>query len=667
MLVGIFDENGKKYGAEDCICKYKELSEVYCPVNGHMTFYRMKIPSVTQLIGTSSICPRKTWFDYNYPVYQFYKSIYPLMRGKLHHKALLSEVKIKELGLIDKVNGQMWGGTLDAYDPCSGVLYEVKTTRSLPYKVKPWDFLQVELYDYLLKKYGYVAKSYRIMYFTYEEYRQFDMTPTAIPEDVVSTLVEDTAHHIGVYEGSYKQAWSCLAEGTLILTERGWIPVDTALVGDRVLSSDGKFHTITNVMSRPKDREMVTLKPYFLPPITLTHDHRVLVRRWPNCSAYHFHPKYQTETYSEQWIPVAEIGDWDRLVYIVDGREMDIPSLTPADLGLIGYYLAEGNMLHMRPDGGYYKTQFTLASEETDIAEDIKASVAERFPGVTMQNHVVTDKRKSASWRNVRVFSKDVSDFIKKYVHGGYANDKYLDESIMLLPQEKQRILLEKAIKGDGWIGAVRDIPITVYTTTSRVLAHQIQQIAMRLGYAASIVSQIMGESSYGAGNVVYHVRWHQSSTYGYFEDNKFIMPVQNIERNVEYDGLIYDLTVDGSHDFLTEGGIVHNCAYCAYSRWCPLGIKRLKEYDRTRNFVIPPAMNETDTVMLTTDEVLAEPMRSDVAAGLIHETPGGRMGRAAPTPSPVVVPKEEPIQTPWGPMLASEWEQFKRQIGVSR
>jgi CRISPR/Cas system-associated exonuclease Cas4 (RecB family) len=210
VLKGIYDENGKKYGAEDCLCKYKELSDVYCPVNGHAPFYEMKIPTVTEMTSAAYICDRRIFYDYNKAVYQYYKSIYPLLRGKTYHKALLAEVKIKELALLTKTNGTLWGGTIDAYDPCEGILYEIKTTRALPSAVKPWDFLQMELYDYLLKQYGYDVEKYRAIYFTFEEHKQIELKPQKLPVEVIQTLLENTTEHIETFHGAFKVTWACM-------------------------------------------------------------------------------------------------------------------------------------------------------------------------------------------------------------------------------------------------------------------------------------------------------------------------------------------------------------------------------------------------------------------------------------------------------------------------
>jgi len=209
MLTGIYDDNGQKLNAEKCICRYKELSDVYCPVNGHTPFYDQGIPSVSQIVDGQDICSLKPWFAYNFPVYQHYRAVYPLLRGKVYHKALLTTVQLKEMLLLDRTNGILWGGHVDAYDPCEGTLYEMKTKRALPYSVPPWEYHQVLLYDYLLAGQGYDVKRYKFYYFTYEEYKDITVNPEKIPEDLVATWLEDTLKHMVTLDGEFKVAWGC--------------------------------------------------------------------------------------------------------------------------------------------------------------------------------------------------------------------------------------------------------------------------------------------------------------------------------------------------------------------------------------------------------------------------------------------------------------------------
>ncbi len=210
MLVGIYDENGQKYNDAQCICKHKELSELFCPVSDvHEVVYELKIPTVSHLASMEYICDKRLFYDYNQPVFQSVKEVYPLLRGKTYHAALLKDVKMKEVNLMARVNGGLLSGTIDAYDPCTQMLYEVKTTKSLPDRPRPWDFRQIQLYHWLLDQYGYGVKTYRNLYITYDDYIFYDNPPQLLPDDIVQTMAADANQHIKQFFGKYKQMWAC--------------------------------------------------------------------------------------------------------------------------------------------------------------------------------------------------------------------------------------------------------------------------------------------------------------------------------------------------------------------------------------------------------------------------------------------------------------------------
>ena len=72
----------------------------------------------------------------------------------------------------------------------------------------------------------------------------------------------------------------CFVPGTLVRTETGYRPIEQIQVGDRVLSSDGLYHPVTEVMETPFDGDLVSILPTVSTrPILATPEHPFLVLR----------------------------------------------------------------------------------------------------------------------------------------------------------------------------------------------------------------------------------------------------------------------------------------------------------------------------------------------------------------------------------------------------
>ena len=72
----------------------------------------------------------------------------------------------------------------------------------------------------------------------------------------------------------------CFVPGTLVRTETGYRPIEQVRVGDRVLSSDGLYHPVTEMMETPFDGDLVSITPTVSTrPILATPEHPFLVLR----------------------------------------------------------------------------------------------------------------------------------------------------------------------------------------------------------------------------------------------------------------------------------------------------------------------------------------------------------------------------------------------------
>lgn len=76
------------------------------------------------------------------------------------------------------------------------------------------------------------------------------------------------------------QCQICFIPGTLVRAENGYIPIENIKIGDNVLSSDGKFHKVTNTFKTSYTGELIKIYSHVsTKPIFTTPDHPFLVMR----------------------------------------------------------------------------------------------------------------------------------------------------------------------------------------------------------------------------------------------------------------------------------------------------------------------------------------------------------------------------------------------------
>ena len=71
----------------------------------------------------------------------------------------------------------------------------------------------------------------------------------------------------------------CLAEGTLVLTKRGYVPIETIIVNeDEVLTNSGEWHTVIAKAKTRENAEVVQTVAQGVPKLITTPDHKIMTK-----------------------------------------------------------------------------------------------------------------------------------------------------------------------------------------------------------------------------------------------------------------------------------------------------------------------------------------------------------------------------------------------------
>ena len=279
---------------------------------------------------------------------------------------------------------------------------------------------------------------------------------------------------------------ACYSADTETLTERGWRRFDEIERGERIAtvnpeSKQLEYHAPIERYVYPYEGEMVRFVTETV-DVLVTPEHKMWLRgdhagSYRKCAAaeipnYQFH--FQANAPFTRGLDVATFTlpasptRWEK-----EHAPIQLPM---ADwLELLGYYLSEGGLSHTPK---HYL--FTLAQLPGETAEKIQA-LLERLPfGSTRYSDA------SKGHERWNVYGQQLCDWLLTNA-GGRSNDKYIPRQFLELAPEWLRILFDAMMAGDGSWDKRENRTSGSYSTVSRQLADDVQELALKLGYCAAV------------------------------------------------------------------------------------------------------------------------------------------------------------------------------------
>lgn len=389
----------------------------------------------------------------------------------------------------------------------------------------------------------------------------------------------------------------CFTKGTLILTDKGYKPIEEVVIGDTVYSHKVKQQRVDQVFKRKPYGEILSVKCKTDPDVLIgTYNHPVLsVKRnevfddnkpWKGRSL-DFNPKFR------------QLCDLKRKDYLVIPRIRSQKSLSPSLARLLGYYLAEGSIVWEwrksfnrrfgKRTSEVYPTKccrvpiginWAFNSETEFFMVDIINGLLEDM-GLKKKAIYFIDKNKKSL--SITLHDRDLtSDFIRL---AGYSNpvdkreNKWLRE---FYNKDTTKYILAAYFEGDGCVGKNRSI---TSVTTSMILGRNIRQLLINVGVPVlSFIAK--GNTSYKKDVIAYtnvvgscfsylfasyfeklsrftvideNPSSHQDNNSAFCDNLYAYIPVDNIEKvgDVDY---VYNIGVANDHTYVANNKVVHNC-----------------------------------------------------------------------------------------------------------
>ena len=423
----------------------------------------------------------------------------------------------------------------------------------------------------------------------------------------------------------------CFAEGTLVRSEKGLIPIENINIGDRVLSADGYYHKVLQTFKTPfigKLKAVTTTTT--TNPILTTNDHPFLMLKSDhivkngcgpnsNCKEYIKRGDGQTLTQDIRQLPS---GNWYARVKVKNHKRHTLGVFKTKEDGIAA--IEEYKSIHSKPAHRLEwseakhinKTSWLVTKWNRSVIDLEKITIPQRFIKNTKlgsarigSDEFIVDEeflwiiglyiaegsnnKRSIQFslhQNEIEYQNKVVSFFKKYgfnpklrsgktkgvivevnstslakwfpyLCGKLCNNKHIPEQFMSLPNNKLSAIILGIWDGDG-IKRENEI-----IQTSEILCLQMAEILHRLG-ELPLITKINQTTLTINGNKrkqAYRINWKEPTTthinrkgrWQFYEQQ--LTKVKNVDE-VDYDGYIYNLEVEGDHTYVVQNILVHNC-----------------------------------------------------------------------------------------------------------
>jgi len=396
---------------------------------------------------------------------------------------------------------------------------------------------------------------------------------------------------------------TCLPPSSHVTTNFSTMEINQIKEGEKVLTHSGDFKRVIEVTQRQYSGKLVKFRTRFFRHdwTILTPNHPVLVRVLRRGRGHNY---WNFKWSKPFWVPAeairkgmvvmypivketrdaghvdiaGELGlnvDENGLAYLENENSTSqrIPARIKIDsklCRLIGYYLSDG-FAHSRG------VSFVFSRKQTVYVQDCKTIIQRVFklrPRVQHGKNTV----------KVTAYSKILSEFFGRWL-GKYSHEKRLPHTFIYLPKRLQAEIVRGVWRCDGSLRKKN----FVITLSSRQLVEQLKNILLRLGILPQVEKRRLEKFEYrviegGIAHFKHDVYqlviggpWLERMSrvlgvrhprldsrrgvcnHGWIMDGYALLPISEVSYE-QYDGVVYNLTVEEDNTYVTANCVVHNC-----------------------------------------------------------------------------------------------------------
>jgi hypothetical protein len=274
--------------------------------------------------------------------------------------------------------------------------------------------------------------------------------PTEDNDDKRGIRASDTLQYVSAREEA-DERHICLARGSLVLTDRGFVEIQDVKIGDYCLTHMGRWRPVEAVACTGV-RKTINVRAQGVGALRLTPEHKLWARRVRGQVA-----RKSAKSCDPQWVPAEDtLGDYVNLK-LPPINEQAV-SLTELECWIVGRYLADGSM---GPRGDFW---ISVGRDKlADFEQKVGAHAGTRSHGTAIQIRM-------------RGLSAQLNAMLERCGRG--AGNKQVPVEFLSAPADKARALLEGYLSGDGHLVPGRNTWMA--TSVSRALLLGMAMLSQR-------------------------------------------------------------------------------------------------------------------------------------------------------------------------------------------
>ena len=356
-----------------------------------------------------------------------------------------------------------------------------------------------------------------------------------------------------VFNNTAKYVDQCLDPETIVYTKRGPIPIKNIVIGDEVITDDGKFYEIGKVLDNDYSGDLYTLEIQdSLIPLKLTDMHPVwCIQNSENQNSYHIKNMLEKKLIAPDFIEVKKINKNDYIGFPIPTYEKDIREYTEDDCRFYGIYfnslIIDNAFINNTDDDPFIKLYIPTSKKDSiRFVENYLSSYAIPFTKDEVKLNVLT----IFEWKRINRFKFTYEMFyegVPALLHLPHAKTLKLIQGMIELNDLK--------IDGDYFLYSYN-------TNKSKNLLIHFRYILLRFGILTSGNTNVLHIPINDLNRILQIDVTLPSKPNDYFEYNGYLF--SQVTKNsfiTDYSGRVIDIEVDNDehHNFLTDSGLVKN------------------------------------------------------------------------------------------------------------